>query len=150
MNDDALRTHRLVRWNRFWLVLVALYTLVAGFNYLGHRITSNANRLQLTWGTDESPKGENALVFSSAQGGPFIVTGLVIGSNSGDTALGAIAELPRPLFVRGPKAHTYFSTRQMEQLVWITPEGEKVAAPKPNTAVMALYSETRKVVTTEE
>jgi hypothetical protein len=150
MNDDALRPHRLVRWNCFWLVIIALYTLIAGFNYLEHRIISNANRLQLTWGTDESPKGEDALVFSSALGGPFIVTSLVIGSQSSDTALGAIAELPRPLFVRGPKARTYFSTHQMAQLVWINSAGEKVAAPKPNTAVMALYYETRKVVTTKE
>lgn len=110
---------------------------------------SNVNRLQVAWGTDESPKGEDALVFSSLGGGPFIVTALFIGSQSSDTALGAIAELPRPLFVRGPKARTYFSTRQMAQLKWINSEGEKVAAPKPNTPVMALHYEMQKVVTLE-
>jgi hypothetical protein len=53
---------------------------------------------------------------------------LFIGSQSSDTALGAIAELPRPLFVRGPKARTYFSNTSMAQLKWINSEGEKVAA----------------------
>jgi hypothetical protein len=47
--------------NRFWLVLVALYTVVAGFKYLEHRIMSNVNRLQVAWGTDETPKAKMPL-----------------------------------------------------------------------------------------
>ena len=76
-----------------------------------------------------------------------MITHLVIGS--GDTALAATAELPRPLFVRGPKARTYILASQIAKLVWIDSEGKKVAAPKPNAPVTALYYTTQKVTTAE-
>lgn len=149
MNDDNPHIHRLTRWNRFWLASVVLYTLVGGYNYLEHRIISSFSKLYLNWATDESIKGQLALEFSSSQGGPFVVTHLVIGSESSDTARAGIAELPRPLFVRGPKARTYILANQLAKLVWIDSEGKKVAAPKPNSPILALYYETQKVVTTE-
>lgn len=146
MNND-LSQRRLILWNRFWLVLVALYALVGGYSYLEHRILSDVSRLQLRWNDVEAIKSERALTFSTNQGGPFIVTHLATqtGNSGVDTAIAAIAELPHPLFVRGPKGLTYISGHELAGLKWMDAGGRKAAAPKPGASIQALYYETQKV-----
>ena len=144
MNDTDSKIKRLILWNRAWLILIALYTLIGGYNYLEHRIITNASRLQLSWGNDEEAKGEAALIVSSS-GGPFIVTHLAVGSREIDTALSAIAQLPRPLFIR-PKSYEVIP---LSKLVWVNSEGKRVATPKANTPVQALYYKVQTVSTTE-
>ncbi len=144
MNDAKSQIRRLTRWNRFWLVLVALYTLIAGYNYLERRIISNATRLQVRWEDNVNAKGDGALIVSSS-GGPFIVTHLAVGSRDIDTALAAIAQLPRPLLIR-PKSYKIIS---LSGLVWIDSEGKRTTAPKPNAPVQALYCRVQTVTIAE-
>ncbi len=147
MNDDSPQIRRLTRWNRFWLVMIVFYTLVSACSYIGHRFIAYATRLQLRWDDNVTAKGQGALMLSSS-GGPYIVTHLATGGSEIDPALAAIAQLPHPLLLR-PKSYIALSTSQLAKLTWINSEGKKVAPPKPNDPVMALYSEAQKVMTTE-
>lgn len=145
MTPHTPQLRRLIFWNRFWLVLVVASSLIGGITYLAYRAVSDAKRLQVRW-TDKSADAD--LILSSALGGPFMVTQLVTeGVGTPNTATAAIAQLPRPLFVRGPKAQTFITARELKQLVWVNSEEQKVPPPKPGTPVMVLYYETQKAIT---
>lgn len=142
MQNPQIR--RLILWNRFWLTLVTLAALVGGFKYLEHRLIKDSMRLFFTSHVrpedGRTGKSERVLIFSTNQGGPFIVTHLAYGADF-------VAELPQPRFIPGPKGIAYADTdwstiyeSELDKLSWHNCySGEKVRPPKINEPVRALY-----------
>jgi hypothetical protein len=120
-----------------------LGTLIGGYNYSEQRVISHITQLQLT--QDSSSSVDSGALTLSSSGGPYIVTHLVAGS----TAIGDMAQLPRPLFVRR-KSHVSLSRKEILRLPWFDSAGETVKAPEASVPLTALYYELREVSATDE
>ncbi|RYG62757.1 hypothetical protein EON80_22520 [bacterium] len=141
MITEAAQVKRLIFWNRFWLTVVVIYTIIGGYKALESKLIQDLSRLQMRLSPTSSSGGES-ITFSSNFGGPFIITHLVT-SDGGEIhpSMGNIAELPKPLLLRSPKGRIELYAKDLDKLKWYDPEGKPVKPPRPITNVMALYSE---------
>jgi len=139
-NVDNIHLKKIIRWNRFLTILIVCASIAGGFKYLENRIIAKVTRLELDWMEDSDTHEKFGLEFSTSLGGPFIITHLVTESRGyPDPAVSATAELPHPLYMRGPKGHAYIYDEELKKLKWFDSSGKKVAPPRPGDPVIALY-----------
>lgn len=121
---DGNQLRRLIRWNRFWLTLLSLVALAAGFMLVIDPVHSQLNSVRAGWRGD-------TLYFQCE--GPLLLTHLV-GESDGLVA----AELAHPIFVLD-SGGARIERLSFDALVWRYEGGAKAPAPRSGSRVRGLY-----------
>ena len=133
MSNQDKQILRLIRWNRFWLLVLWLLLLALGCLFCVKSVIKNIRKdvysLRATW-------HGNTLHVHSVKDGPFVVTHLVkLRSPHGEYAA---AQLPSPITIIDSRGH-YFSKAEIDSLEWIGISGEEQVPPAVGAKVETFY-----------
>lgn len=136
LHDQQIQ--KLIAWNIFWLVFLAVCFLGCGLFGWGYSALNNATSLKLRT-TDSGD-----LRFSSGSDGPFIITHLITYESEWGRAAAALPE-PIAFYDSGGVSIT---RKEIQSLNWINSQGDSVKAPD-SSKIKVLYFSAQKLADKE-